>query len=506
MEFSGNLEKIKTFESESDAKGLADRLKQQGIDSKMKSPGPAGPYDIWVPQNTLFTALGIVAEFEINIKKREGLRRAEAAKKKSSAVQKKLVKIVLVSIILVSFISAGMYMNKFLTGISDITKEIKPVPLQVDVNKLESGYKGLIENVRKSHKNRAKKKISINSMIFKWNLNRAERACARQRFDIAMQKLEKCLKEDRENNAIISMLLTTYLKLGHLEKAKILLKESYVLPSADKEWKKWVTMQIADIYMGEKNYFGAEYELSIFLEKYPDDIAVLKKLALANRRMLELNKAVSYIKRVLLLDEKDTAARLFLAELLIELASYEEAEWVLSSVYDEAEDRALLMMAEIYSKTGRLDEARSFLGEIGRETADSEKYRYIKGINNYGLGDYNSAKDILRELMTSEGLSVSAELYSLLILLHENRLSEVEELFPQIAGKCDDSEELSVLHYGLACMYLKKNMQENAWEELVKAYSHDNYILEKFKKDPLIYGITRSIQYKQRIIKELKKR
>ncbi len=494
----GKFEKIKTLSSAKDVKIFMERLRKKEIEPVEKSLGETGPFEVWVPFAQVFQALGISAEFDIDVKKREQLKKAAITDARKEVDTVKAVKIAKASLILtglVILVGVGYYFNKAFVSLSAVGEEIKAAPVKIELNKLKADYKSLINSGKELHSK--KSKWSLSSFIFRWNLSKAEKAFKDGRFDVARVKLEKCFKRDSENPAIISLLLTTYLKLGLRDRAKILLKRCYDMPSGGYEWKRWVVLQLADIYLTEKNYFGAEYELGEILKINPNDVPVLKKLAEANFGSGDLSRAAELLKKVLHIDEKETAARIFLGNILFRLRVFDEADWHLSDVYeklntvDEIEETSLII-AEANLHLGRFARAKEYLAQAGQST---ERSSFLKAVYNYLTGDYSGSKEILLKVLEERPDFTLAGLYLNLITLRGGEAGTAQDFLAGISEKCKSEDEKALLHYNLACLLLRQNALEKAWDELMFAYRYDKCLFRKFTSDQLIKNIKTSKKY-----------
>jgi len=499
------FEKIKTLNSEKDVKIFMGRLRKKEIEPVEKSLGETGPFEIWVPIAQVFLALGISAEFDIDVKKREQLQKAAIADSRKEVDTVKAVKIAKAALILtglVILLGVGYYFNRAFVSLSAVSEEIKAAPIKIELRELKADYKSLINSGKELHSK--KSKWSLSSFIFRWNLSKAEKAFKDGRFDVARVKLEKCFRKDNENPAIISLLLTTYLKLSLLNNAKMLLKRCYDMPAGGYEWKKWVALQLADIYLTEKNYFGAEYELEEILKINPDDIHVLKKLAEANAGSGDLSEAVECLKKVLHIDEKETGARIFLGKLLFRLRVFDEADWHLSNVYeelgtvDEMWDVSLII-AEANLHLGRYARAKEYLAQAELIGKSAERSLFLKAVYNYLTGNYSGSKEILLNILEARPGFTLAGLYLNLITLRSGETVKEREFLDGISGKCSSEDEKALLHYNFAGMLLRKNALKKAWDELMLAYQYDKCLFRKFSADPLIRKIKISKKYSQRL-------
>jgi len=498
---SSKFEKIKTVDSKEDVKVFMENLRKKGIKPVEKSLGEAGPFEVWVPPAQVFPALGISAEFDIEIKNREKLKKAEIAKLRKEVNLVKAVNIAKVALIFIGILLlfvVGYHFNKAFVSLSTVSEEIKAAPVKLDLRSLKADYKSLIDHGKRSYSK--KLKWSLGSFIFRWNLSGAEKAFKQGRFDIARVKLERCFRKDPANSAIISLLLTSYLKLGLRNDAKILLKSCYDLPSADYEWNKWVALQLADIYLIEKNYFGAEYELAEILEIKPNDVSVLKKLAEVSSGSGDLYQAVKYLEKVLSIDKKETGARISLGRLLFKLRVFSEADWHLSNVYeelgtvDEMEEMSLVL-ADTNLHLGRYKKAKEYLNQAEIIGKNTEKSSFLKAVYNYLSGNYSDSKELLLKVLEARPDFTLAGLYLNLITLRGGETVRAQDFLEKISGKCSSADEIALLHYNLACLQLRKNALKRAWDELMLAYQHDKFLFRKFLSDPLIRKIKTSKKY-----------
>lgn len=494
-----DFEKLKTLDSKENAKIFIENLRKDGIEAKERSLGESGPYEIWVPADKLFSALGISAKFDIDIKKREELKRAgKIDKKRKSKKIAGLAKATLIVIGILVVFSIGYQINRVFVSLGTISKEIKPVPIKIDPEALKADFESLIRESKKMHSK--KSKLSLSSLVFRWNLSKAEKAFNNENYDAAMLGLEKCLKKDKENPGVIALLLTTYLKLDLFDDAKVLLKDCYNLPSSDYLWKRWVGLQLAEIYLKEENYFGADYELKEILEIKPDDIVILKKLAEVNSESGDIDQAIKYLERVLIIDEGETASRVFLGKLLFESKILDEAGWNLSRVYEELSDpdeigEISLMLAEVNFNLGKFSMAKEYLEQAKVVMEDTEGYIFIKAVYDYLNGSYSVSKEGLLRVISNNPEFILAKLYLNLIFLREGRVSEFKDVLEKVFDRCTSNDELSLLHYNFACLELKKNILKKAWDELMLSYEYDKYLFKRFNYDPFIQKLKRSKEY-----------
>lgn len=497
------FERIKTLNSAKDAKIFMERLRKKEIEPVEKSLGETGPFEVWVPSAQVFPALGISAEFDIDVKKREQLKKAAIADERKEVDTVKAVKIAKAALILTGLFilfGVGYYFNKAFVSLSDVGEEIKAAPVKIELNKLKADYKSLIDSGKELHSK--KSKWSLGSLIFSWNLSKAEKAFKDGRFDVARVKLEKCFRKDSENPAIISLLLTTYLKLSLRDRAKILLKGCYGMPSGGYEWKQWTVLQLADIYLMEKNYFGAEYELGELLKINPDDVQVLKKLAEAKTGAGDLSRAAEYLKKVLHIDGKETGARIFLGNILFRLRVFNEADWHLSNVYEKLNtvgemEETSLIIAEANLHLGRYARAKEYLAQAELIGKSAGRSSFLKAVYNYLTGDYSGSKEILLKVLEARPDFTLAGLYLNLITLRGGESGTAQDFLDGISEKCNSEDEKALLHYNLACLLLRKDALNKAWDELMFAYQYDKCLFRKFTDDPLIRKIKTSKKYSE---------
>lgn len=498
---SNKFEKIKTVDSKEDVKVFMKNLRKKGIEPVEKSLGETGPFEVWVPLDQVFQALGISAEFDIEVKNKEKIKKAEIAESRKEADLVKVVKIAKVALIFIGVLllfGVGYYFNKAFVSLSTVGEEIKSAPVKLDLRSLKADYKSLIDHGKRSYSK--KLKWSLGSFIFRWNLSRAEKAFKQGRFDIARVKLEKCFRKDPANSAIISLLLTSYIKLGLLNDAKVLLKSCYDSPGADYEWNRWVALQLTDVYLIEKNYFGAEYELAKILEVNPNDVSVLKKVAEVSSESGDLYQAVKYLEKVLSIDEKETGVRISLGRLLFELRIFSEADWHLSKVYEELGtveeiEEMSLILADANLHLGRYEKAKEYLNQVEITGKNTEKRTFLKAVYNYLSGNYTDSKELLLKVLEARPDFTLAGLYLNLINLRSGETGRSQDFLKGISGKCISKDEIALLHYNLACQQLKKNALQGAWDELMLAYQHDKFLFTKFLNDPLIRKVKISKKY-----------
>jgi len=502
-----NYEKLKTLESREDLKILVEKLNKNKIQAKERAVSEAGPYEVWVSANDLFAALGVAAEFDLEIKKKNDSKKVEAVKKKEKKTQKSSshIKMLLglLGVVLIFYI--GYQFNKAFSGLSSISKDIKPISINVNTETLKADYKSLIENSKNIHSK--KKKWNFKSVIFKWNLSKAEKAYNIKDFKTAMIKLEKCIKLEPENYAIITLLTKIYHELNLLDKAKVLLMNCYDLPAADYKWKRWVALQLADVYLKEEGYFGAEYELIKILEIKPEDIIVLKKLAQVKSLSGDISQAIEYVKKVLAISEdEEIKSQIFLGKLLTKIKMYDEANNRLKKIYEVLDtpdtlEKASLILADVNINLGNFSKADEYLNVIKITRDDTEEYRYLKAEHSYLTGNHLLAKENFDKIIENNQDFTIAELYLNLVRLHNNKLSEAEDFIDKMYDKCARDDEKALLYYNIACIELKKDNYKKSWDNLMISYKYDKYLFKKFINDSLIQKFKKSSSYSARLKK-----
>ncbi|MBN2407280.1 MAG: tetratricopeptide repeat protein [Elusimicrobia bacterium] len=492
-----NYEKLKAMPSEEEADRLIERLQKAKVSTKKKKDEESGYFEVWVAYNDMFTALGISAEFDSELKRHEAVRKSAEAQPKKAGVP---VKAVLVAVIIGILAFVGYQFNKTLMTLSSISSEVKPIPIKVDLVELKKDFKSLIEDGKIMYSRKTKFKFSFNSMIFKWNLTSAKKAYEKGRYSLAAQKLEKCLKKDPENRAIISLLLRTYIDMKTLDSAEGLLKASYGLPSSDYRWKRWVTLQLADVYMMKESYYSAEEGLKELLDANPDDTLVLKKLSEVNSASGNLSDAAAYLQKVKVIDPNDTASRLRLGELLVRLKMYGEAYDEFSQVYENINNPARfkeisLVIARIRLDMGMPEQAREYLDNAIDEGELSEGYLYARAVYNYVEGNYDAAGEDFGTLTARNASFVPAKLYLNLILINEGETEKAAGNMESLSGECRSDDELALMYYCRASLDAAAGRYDSAWDNLVSAYQIDRYTVRRFDKDPAIRSLKGTKKY-----------
>ncbi|MFC2061242.1 tetratricopeptide repeat protein [Elusimicrobiota bacterium] len=494
-----NYEKLKTLYSKKNSDILVEELKKKNIKSLEKHKDDTNIYEVWISADDMFNALGIAAEVDKNIKAGEYDKSIQSAKEKF-ARKSWIIKTGLVIMGIYFILMIGIKLNDALNIMDNIGKEIKPVSIDMDLEDVKTDFKRLVDEGKKAHKRKIKSKLTLSYLTFQWNLYKAEKAYKKERFKAAITEFEKCLKNAPENQAIISLLLSSYVKLNHYEEAKNLLRNSYDITSGGYLWKRWVAVQLSDIFVKEEDYFSAKFELEEILIEKPDDVIVMKKLAKIYLKAGELQEAAEHLKKVIYFDDKETGSRILLGETLLSLRRVDEVIVLFGEIFENLNksgeiERSALILAEANLNLGRFNEADRYLDIVNDINDDSIRFNFVKAVQSYIYGNYTDSKVFLERTIEENPEFTVSKLYLSLVLLQNSDISGSQELISEIADICVFHEETAMLHYNMACLSLKEDRLNEAWDELMIAYETDPYLFKKFINDPLIGNLKKSSKY-----------
>jgi thioredoxin-like negative regulator of GroEL len=491
------FEKLKTLESKEHTKLFVEKLKKNNITPKGKALGENGPFEIWVPYDKMFTALGLSAEFDAYIRDLK-----PAKEYKNSALVEKAIKLMRISfgaLFVALFVFIGYQLIVSFKGV-DLDK-VKVVSIKIDLNDFDItkfDYSSLFEQCRNIHSDNSK--LKLNYYLFKWNMSKAMKAYNSNDLKTAAVRLEKCLRTNPENSAITSLLLKIYLESNIYDKAKMLLKDSINLVKDNFEWKKWLVLQLSAIYLNEQNYFGAEYELNAILVQHPDDSQILRMLAKIHNKAGNNRKAIEILNNILKANTNDYEAHILLGNILYKEMQFDAAEKSLSTAYDnlDAHDELgeiSLRLANIYINLEKINLAKAYINQAELMDMETPEKHLIKSVFYY-IGKYfESSKGNLSKIPESSPEYITAGLYLNLITLHEGGIKEAGNFISKTEAECKSNVELSLLYYNKAALALKKNMYGSSWKALKAAHSYDKYLLKRLKNDPLLNKLRKSGKY-----------
>ena len=500
------FEKLDALASKEDIDLVLSELKKSGVESKVVTP-PSGPYEIWVRTDGMFTALGIYAKFRIEQKKRAEFKKEEQSDRRKTAG--KSAKAVFVSICLILFAYVGYQTRRLIISLESGASRIRITPPSVrgGTYSFEKDFERLMKQSREFNKDLSKKEWRLGTLMFRWSLSRAEKAYAAGKFEKAMSGFEKCLKHEPENRPVVSILFQIYIRLNRQDKVRPLLQNFLSMPLLEVPWKKWAHLELADLFIREKDYSAAESELGNILEMEPGDREALKKRAFVNAEMGYFYQASGYLEKALSIQE-DPQSRIFLGRLYLKSKLPDKALRAVITVYENAGEpqhaaEAALLLAEISLNSGRREKAGEYLNKAGSLMHHSENYFLLNAVYLYLNRQFTPSSESFLHVLALAPSSVIAKLYLNLIALKEGKTEQFKETLSGLKDYCTGADEKALYHYSLACLEIINDSPEKAWSEFLVAYNHDKFLWKRFADDPLIARIKQYPSY-GRFMQQLK--
>jgi tetratricopeptide (TPR) repeat protein len=487
-----NFEILKSFPKKTDIGPFLEMLEKNRIKFNIRQNAESEEQEVWVSSASVFTALGLTAEFDQNKLKQKSEKQSEDyVMRKIEQERKTRINIsILAGILLLILSVAFIRLMSLRTDIDTISKEVSGSKINISSKSLKEDF-----NILAGKSGELKsKKLSVKTIRLRWLLNSAQKALSNDDFDKALQKLSKCRKLAPANKAIISLLASTYIKSGKQSEAIRILKESYSISPEDHDWQKWIAINIADIFINDKDYPAARYELNKILETEASDKDIITKLVSVYAMESEYELARQMLEMLIQTSPDDPKLFLQKCEYMIKSAHYAVTrDSLLDFIKTEKEKTLRAAALQLLSLSSvfldDIEKASEYIMSEGLNAKQDSRTELIKAMLLYHSGDFAASEDLFNSSMELSDKGITAALYNFIInarYLDSTGLDSSLEQILRLESRCDGKYETSLLNFTLGLISYKMGAEQIAYEYFTAAVKDDPHIIKRFSSDPFI--------------------
>jgi tetratricopeptide (TPR) repeat protein len=242
-----------------------------------------------------------------------------------------------------------------------------------------------------------------------------------------------------------------------------------------------VRLSYARLLVTDKKYVEARAQFEALLKEFPNNADVTMAVALLSLQLNDYDAAETQLRHALETDYKDPdAARFYLGQVDEERKRPEEAlRWYASVNGGDQYVPARARYAGILAKQGKLDDARKYLQEAGRNAAERVQFTQAEAQLLRDANDYRAAFDLLGQAVAKNPNSpdllydqaMAAEKVDRIDVLESN-LRKVIQLKP------DYAHAYNALGYTLADRNTRLNEAYTLVEQALKLAPEDPFIMD----------------------------
>src|SRR4051812_31201361 len=242
-----------------------------------------------------------------------------------------------------------------------------------------------------------------------------------------------------------------------------------------------VRLSYARLLVTDKKYPQARSEFQALLKEFPNNADVTMAVALLSLQLNDFDAAETQLQHALQTDYKDPdAVRFYLGQVNEERKRTDDAlKWYSSVNGGEQYVPARARYAGILAKQGKIDDARKYLQEAGRNGAERVQFTQAEAQLLRDANDFHAAFDLLSQAVETNPTSaellydqaMSAEKIDRFDVLESN-LRKVIQLKP------DYAHAYNALGYTFADRNTRLNEAYELIEQALKLAPEDPYIMD----------------------------
>jgi tetratricopeptide (TPR) repeat protein len=242
-----------------------------------------------------------------------------------------------------------------------------------------------------------------------------------------------------------------------------------------------VRLSLARLFVTDKQYVQARSEFQALLKEFPDNSDVIMAVALLSLQLNDFDVAEAQLKHALETDYKDPdAVRFYLGQVSEERKHPDDAlRWYSSVNGGDQYVPSRARYAGILAKRGKLDDARKYLQDAGRNGPERVQFTQAEAQLLRDANDFRGAFDVLGQALAKNPDSAELLYDQAMAAEKVERFDIVEtNLRKVIQLKPDYAHAYNALGYTLADRNIRLNEAYTLVEQALKLAPEDPFIMD----------------------------